>query len=374
MDNKLLKDAMKAKQKELITQQKSEEASEAAYQFYGDCGWKSLMGNTWANLFVVIGGRQTGKSYAGTEFLIKQWRERGRRFVWIRLSKISVDKMLANNCDQLFDPDLMRKYKLDLVRSKSNVYEVLKRDEKGKVVKKKLMGRVLALSEMAKEKGVAFFDKDYKGWTNIFVDEFVREQREKDTFDVSYNLANTIENLIRNKHEKVRVIMFCNYCSDISDVLSNLDFLPLTFGRYKLKRKRTIIDYLPVSEGYKKMREGAIANLILGDDSGNFSNKSNRNFDRIMTTDTGMLRPVALIKFSREQNEWFVLYEKNVIKRYKKQQVKAIIPMRPYIDEVFIPDKRDLLFQLYDAKALWFGDMLTAVCFEKCLKDLRPRG
>lgn len=334
----------------------------------------SLMGYTWAQLFVLIGGRQTGKSYALEEFVIRQFLKKRRKFIWLRLSKISVDKMLANNCDQLFDPDLVRKYNLDLVRVKQNVYQVLERDDKGKVLKKRLMGRVLAVSEMAKEKGVAFYDHEYKGWINVICDEFVLEKSEKKTFDVAYNLANTLENICRNRKDKMRVVLIGNMCGEIAEVLGSLNFLPQEYGRYKLKRKRAIIEYLPVTEAYKEMRKGAIATLILGDDTGNFNNKSNRVYNRIYSRGIRELKPVAVIKFSRDQSDWFTLYEKNVIRKWNKEKCKRIISMRPYIDEVFIPEIRDEIFSLHDAKGLWFNDIVSATMFEARLSDLKPRG
>lgn len=334
----------------------------------------SLFGNTWAQLFVIIGGRQTGKSYALEEFIIKQFLKKGRRFFWMRLSKISVDKMLANNCDKLFDPDLIRKYRLDLVRSKQNVYQVLKRDEKGKVLKKRLMGQVLAISEMAKEKGVAFFDQDYEGWVNVIVDEFVREKDEKKTFDVAYNLANSLENILRNKSNKMRVVLIGNMCGEIAEVLGSLNFLPQEYGRYKLKRKRAIIDYLPVTDAYREMRKGAIANLILGDETGNFNNKSNRSYDRICSTGIKGLKPQVVIKFSRDSADWFTCFDKNVIRKWKGEKCKKTVAMRPYIDETFVPALRDDVFSMYDVKAFWFNDVVSATLFETRLSELKPRG
>lgn len=69
--------------------------------------------------------------------------------------------MLANKADKLVDPDLRRKYDLELTTKGMDVYD---HGEK--------MCKVLALSEMAKEKGVALFDKDYDGYYNIVCDEF----------------------------------------------------------------------------------------------------------------------------------------------------------------------------------------------------------
>lgn len=362
--------------KKACAQKAREEAIKMAnqtedFKFYD---FSSIFGNTWAKIYICLGGRQTGKSYNAQEFIIRQFLKRRRRFVWMRLSKTSVDKMLANNCDQLFDPDLVRKYKLDLVRFKQNVYLVTKRDEKGKVLKKRLMGRVLAISEMSKEKGVAFYDKDYKGWINIIVDEFVREKDERNTFDVTYNLANSLENIVRNKKDKIRVVLIGNMCGEIAEVLGNFKFLPQEYGRYALKRKRAIIDYLPVTEAYKKMREDAVATLFLGDDTGNFNNKNSRTYTRIYSQGIGALKPLKIIKFSRDQSDWFTLYEKNVIRKYKGEKVKNVISMRPYIDEIFIPELRDSVVDIFDVKGFWFNDIVSATLFEMRLKDLKPRG
>ena len=99
---------------------------------------RSLLGYDWAIFYFLIGGREAGKSYATTDFFCKQWRKYGRPFYWIRLSETSRDKLLANNADKLIDPDIRRKYQLDLVTSGDRVYEVTKRDAQGKIKEKKI--------------------------------------------------------------------------------------------------------------------------------------------------------------------------------------------------------------------------------------------
>ena len=42
----------------------------------------------------------------------------------MRLTQAQANKLLANNAEKLVDPDLRRKYKLDLVTSGGNVYDV----------------------------------------------------------------------------------------------------------------------------------------------------------------------------------------------------------------------------------------------------------
>ena len=161
----------------------------------------SLLGNK-CMFYIVLGGRMTGKSYSAAEFIIKQKRELGDncKNVWMRISETSVNLMKQNKCKGFIDPDLQRKYKLDL-------------SSKGMYIKnkKKDWMTVLSLAEMSKTKGVGFYDKDFKGWYNIIFDEFQLEQGEKRTcFDILYNFIGLLENVLRTSKNKVRVFLFGN--------------------------------------------------------------------------------------------------------------------------------------------------------------------
>ena len=114
---------------------------------------------------MLLGARETGKSYAVTNFLVDQFVNKGIPFIWLRLTEKQSQKLLQNNAEKLVDPDIKRKYNLDLVTNGTNVYQVTKRSEpdkngKTKVLEKKLMARVLALSTFYSDKG-SIFDKDF---------------------------------------------------------------------------------------------------------------------------------------------------------------------------------------------------------------------
>lgn len=331
----------------------------------------SILGNTWANWYLIAGGRETGKSFQCSEFVIRQWRKYKRQFYWIRLSEVSKNKLLQNNCAKLFNAVLRRRYKLDTCRVGNDVYEVLKRDDKGKVIKKAKMGTVMALSEMAKDKGVEYYNHEYTGWTNVIVDEICREQRERDTFNVTYNLANQLENIVRSKWQKTRVIMCCNMCSDIADVLPNLDFIPVDYGRYKLKNKNAVIDYLPVTEAYKQRRSKALANQLLGFEDGNFNNKVERDEKTLFSGKC--VKPTAIIKFSKSQNDWFTLWDNKVIARYKGEKINKSIAMRRYIDEIFNVDTRDMIIEMLDVRAFMYKDLVSQSQFIKRVKEVKAQ-
>ena len=144
----------------------------------------------WAMFFVLLGARETGKSYAVTNFFVDQFVNKGIPFVWLRLTDRQSQKLLQNNAERLVDPDIKRKYNLDLVTNGTNVYNV-RREEKvihhrdgtttteNKIVEKKLMARVLNLSTFYTDKG-SIFDKDFLDDKtmryNIACDEFEREK------------------------------------------------------------------------------------------------------------------------------------------------------------------------------------------------------
>ena len=143
----------------------------------------------WAIFYILLGARETGKSYAVTNFLVDQFINRGIPFVWVRLTDRQAQKLLQNNAEKLVDPDIRRKYNLDLTTNGTNVYQITKRtapDKNGKtkVLEKKLMARVLNLSTFYTDKG-SIFDKDFlkdpNMRYNIAIDEFEREKGEKNT-------------------------------------------------------------------------------------------------------------------------------------------------------------------------------------------------
>lgn len=115
--------------------------------------------------YCLLGARETGKSYAVTNFLVDQFVNKGIPFVWLRLTERQSQKLLQNSAEKLVDPDIRRKYNLDLTTNGTNVYHVTKRsapDKNGKtkILEKKLMARVLALSTFYTDKG-SIFDKDF---------------------------------------------------------------------------------------------------------------------------------------------------------------------------------------------------------------------
>lgn len=372
---------------------------------------RSLMGYFPLYMFAfLIGGRQAGKSYAITEAYVKQYIKYGTPFYWLRLTERQSKQLLQNNAEKLIDPDIRRKYNLDLTTNGTNVYHVIKRSApdkhgKTKILEKKLIARVIALSTFYADKGNGYFDNEYEGWYNIALDEMQPEKGEKRTFDIMYSFVNQLENLLRNTKTKVRVIGICNLLEEASDILCAFNFLPEKFGRYSLiknkkiltqylkeleeargdrektkivnKRykdvdfgKRAIIEYIEPTEAYKEMRHGSIADILMPNAS-TFSNS--QKVDNTLIFKGRLKSPNYIIKFSKNEDDWFTVWDSKVVKEYKKEK-KTAIAMRPYIDEIYIVDTVNQIINRFDLRGFMFRDLITFKRFQKCINILKPRG
>ena len=334
---------------------------------------RSILGYSWAIFYFLLGGREAGKSYAVTEFYVRQFIKYERPFYWLRLSEASQRKLLMNNAEKLVDPDLRRKYNLDLVTNGENVYQVLRRDEDGKVREKKLMARVMCLSTFYNDKGSGLFDKDFlndpKMFYNICLDEMNRELNERKTFDIVYAFTNQLENLVRSTKQRLRVICIGNTLEEASDILSNFNFLPEEFGRYKLHKKRAVIEYIEPSEKYKTRRKGTVADILMPDAS-TFTNEI--KIDNTLITKQRLIKPTYTIKFTKYKFDWFTVWDNSVICKYNGEKV-PIVPMRPYLDEIYNLERVNTIIQLFDTRSYLFRNLLTQKQYKKQLELLKPR-
>lgn len=332
---------------------------------------RSILGNDWAMFYFLLGGREAGKSYATTDFFCRQWRLYGRPFYWLRLSETSTEKLLKNNAEKLIDPDIRRKYNLELVTRGDAVYEILSRTKDGKIKEKKLMARVLSLATFYNDKGSGLFDKDFLDdpnmYYNICLDEMNREKNEKKTFDIVYAFTNQLENLVRSTKQKIRVICIGNTLEEASDILCAFNFLPEDFGRYYLKKKRAVIEYIEPSEKYLTRRKGTIADILMPTAS-TFTNKIET--DTTLVTKERLIKPTNIIKFDKETT--FTIWDGNKVAEYNKEKA-PVIAMRPYIDSVFNAKLRDTIIELFDTRSLKYKNLITFKKFQKELELLKPR-
>ena len=81
----------------------------------------------WAVYYILLGARETSKSYSVEDFFINQFINEGIPFYWLRLTDAQAGKLLQNNAAKLVDADIRRRYNLDLVTNGSEVYNVTRR-------------------------------------------------------------------------------------------------------------------------------------------------------------------------------------------------------------------------------------------------------
>lgn len=317
----------------------------------------SLLGNAnWAMFYALLGGREAGKSYSVMEYFVKQWKTKKIPFTWLRLTEPSMRKLLSNKAEKLVDADIKRKYDLDLTVKGNDVYD---HGEK--------MATVLALSTFYSDKGVALFDNEYNLGYHICLDEMNREQCEKNTFDIVYAFVNQMENLIRSTKENVKIFLIGNTLQEASDIMTCFNFIPEEFGRYYVKKKRLVVDYIKPSKKYLERRKGSVADLLTPTAS-TFTNQV--EVDRTLVDKRRRMFPQAVIKFTKNKDDWFTVWEHNIIAPYNGEK-KRVIAMRRYLDEIFVVEDRDTIVAMNDAKALHFKDLITQKKFHRCLSILK---
>lgn len=346
--------------KQLAAERRRSQKKRAASRYYN---LNSILGNDWAMFYVICGGRMTGKSYSVTDFLCRQKKKHGDQCknYWMRISETSTKALLANKANKLVDPDLARKYKLDLSTKGMEVFD-----------HGEPFMTVVPLSQFGKLKGQAFYDKDYTGWINIVLDEFQLEIGEKRTsFDILYNFMGMLENIARTTKSNIRVFLLGNTLEEASTVLKAFNFLPETFGRFYLHSKRCVIDNLEPTEEYLRDRKGSLADILGGDSMSNYTNELNK--DRKLITKQRLRTPTAIIKFSKDANNWYTVWDGEVIRKYKGERVREdqAVYMRPYLGGFYSPERRKLIIERYDANGWKFANLIAQSYFQGELERIR---
>lgn len=369
--------------------------------------------------FVLLGARERGKSYAITEDFVREYKNKGIPFYWLRLTDKQTLKLKSNKCEHLVDADIRRKYDLDLIVQGDNVYDV-KREEcivkhndgsetrETKIVEKKIFAHIYAVETFYNDKG-SIFDKDFlndpKMHYNIACDEFQKEKCERrNVFDLLYCLVNQIENLIRSTKERVRVVFIGNTLEECSELLCALNFIPERNGIFQLVRnkkmlieylkelkacnndsekkllvdykykdydfgKRFLIENIQNSEAYNIRRKGTFADILMPQAS-TFTNKIDT--DNALIYKGVLSSPSYIIKFTKNPDDWFTVWNSNVICKWKGEK-KSVRAMRPYLDELFSVEIQKTVIQSFDTRCYLFRNLITFKQFQNQLALLKPR-
>lgn len=318
---------------------------------------RSLLGNTWAKFYILVGGRCAGKSYAVMSYFLSQWKKKGKPFIWLRLTDASRKNMLANNGHDMIDADLVRKFDLEISVKGSQVYDHGKE-----------MCKVLALSTFYTNKGRALYDNEFMKGYNICLDEMNREKCERKGFDICYAFVNTLHDLVRKTKENMRIFLIGNTLEECSDILTIFNFLPEKFGRFKLRAKQAILDNIEPSQEYIMSFRNTVSDLLMPNES-TFTNVT--QVDRTLVTKKRRIRPTTIIKFSK--TEFYTLWDGKIISKYHNEKCQSI-SMRPFLDDYYSPENQKRVFEIFHSRGFLFTDLATQLQFIKSLSLLKPQG
>lgn len=335
----------------------------------------SIFGNDWAIFFALLGGREAGKSYSVMKWGVQRKLKLGEqfKFYWFRLTDAAADNLLADGGSKLIDPDIKAKYNIKTLKRNTTIYTYTEEeDENGKKKKSNIKEfcEVLSCSTFYNTKGVGYFDNTFKGEYFIVLDEMNREQSERNSFDIVYNFVNLLENIARSTKHKIKVVMIGNTLDEASDILAAFNFIPDDFGRYKLKSKRAVIDYIKPNEAYLERRKGTMADILMPEAS-TFTNEV--KIDRSLLVNKRTLqRPVTIIKFNKTKDTWFTVWNNRTVNEYKNENV-FVIAMRRYLDERYEISNANSIIEEFDARAFKFTSLSCFKKFQKQMRLLKPQ-
>lgn len=383
-------------------------AKEFREKAYNNKEWytiRAILGNQWANFFVLSGARQRGKTCTVEDYALKCWHNPDHPlyhvpFYWMRLNDIAVHNMLMNNGAKMFEPILVGRYHLEDIKVRGDM-----------VYHQGIpLCFVWGLSVAYNNKGSAIFSADTFNGCNIIVDEIALEKNQRKTFDVCYNLRIQTENITRHKRENVKIFFMLNNTQDCPEILALFNFIPLEFGVYKLAKhkkilidwlnrykkaetkeekkaleeeyanypkgffgRRAVIEYIPNNIAYEKMRSSALVNDLQAQDDANFTNKVIRDI-QCLNTKGRLLKPTAIIKFTKDPNDWFTVWDNSTICKWNNEKPKGnvkSIAMRRGLDSVFLAELRDWVIAMEDIRQFKYRSIVVQTRFRNLLLEIK---
>jgi hypothetical protein len=217
-------------------------------------------------IFLGIGSRGRGKTYSAKNYIANKivFDPKFRKFAWIRLTDRACENLLENDGSTFFESTILEKKNLSVTSQGSDVF--FKRSNE-KDDKFRHRGKVLSLQNYHNWKGNQFEEYDV-----IVIDELVRAENERRTFNIPKAFVNTLETILRERTNVV-ILIYANAINEMQEIKQLFGFMPLPgkFGVYKLFHNRAIIEYLDDSRAWKQRKAQTIAGR-LGQNMTEFSN------------------------------------------------------------------------------------------------------
>ena len=338
--------------------------------------------------YVYTAVRGVGKSVLSVEAVIILKRKYGYKNVkafYFRLTDLSIKAMLANHASKAIDPYLVHKYNLEITCKNNIVYDH----------GEPLLEFYPLVSAANVGKGVNLYDCDFlnpkkyeetgeKHFVVTIWDEFMQDDDvgKKTIGDPVKQYRIYREAILRDAQE---LPYDCCYhfllannvseCANVTGQLWNYIPNPNVHRIVKLTRKHTIFWNVPITEAYIDKRKKSLNSDIM-------DYKNDPNY-AIVERDLSMIKPkklrihkvTMLLKFSKQKGDWFCLYDGKYLRQYHGETVKPtkMVGMKRHIDEVFQTELVKNIFDMYDARAYHYCDIITMATFSARMKELKAK-
>ena len=335
--------------------------------------------------FIYTAVRGIGKSVISVETAIILKRKYGYENVkcfYFRLTDNSIKAMLANHGEKAVDPYLISKYDLEITSKGNKIYDH----------GKPLIEFYPLVSAGSKGKGVNLYDcnffnqKDKKTFVVTIWDEFLMAEgiEKKSVGDPVEQYKIYKEAILRDaevikEYNAVYNFLLANNvseCASITGALYNYIPSPDNHKRVMLTRKRAMFWNVPVTDAYVSKRKNSYnANIMDYNNDPNYANVE-RDLTLIKPKRTRLHKVTNLIKFHKQdKSKWFCVYDGLYIRQYKGETIskELIIPMRRYLDELFLPEIVEIVFDRFDTRSFKFCDLMSFALFQSQLKLLKAK-
>ena len=345
--------------------------------------------------FVIMGSRGRGKSVISLDAPISYKKKYGYdnvKIYYFRVSDLSIKAMLSNNGKGAVDPILVSKYKLDINKKKKYPNMLWDGD-------KPLIEFYPLVSAAKVGKGVNMYDANFlnnrpidkktgkpiKRFIFIIIDEFLMAEgvERKSVGSPVEQFKIYRENILRDQekldYDAVRIFYLANAVSECAEFMGTLfNYIPTPgdFGIKKLTRKNCVVWNVPNSEAYiEKRKRSYNANIIDFDNDPNYTNIIKRDMGLLKPKRTRLRRVSMVLMFSKYPQDWFCVYDGRYIREYRKECVKKeiYIPMIRHLDKAFNQELVKEIFDMYDARAFMYCDIISMAKFGAKMKELKNK-
>lgn len=317
--------------------------------------------------FVEVGGRGAGKSTDAQRFLVKQWREKGVAFMWLRLTDAEIKKVKQNGARNAFEPVVVEQFPelRELKIKGDDLY-----------CQGKLLCSFKSLSTFQNDKGTALYNALIDNWSYVMLDEMNKAAGSRSSGDPVYQFANAIQTILRTKRSKIKIFMIGNLEGLSSMMAGVFNWVPLEgkFGIYKLRKKKAVIQYFDDTEAFKKEKAESTSSLISSSAS-TFTNVLAYNSELIRKHER-LVKPAYRIRFAEDSYVvWDSQQLNQIITRDDPEKpllpVPYVIAMERYLDFRYDKRLKDRVLQMVNMRQYCFRNLITQELFRQALTTMK---